>query len=124
MKKKMIALACASAISIGMAGVSVSANEVEQTSGSYVYGVDEVSVRGAEVTEKVGGGTWKHRSWIEGQTKHCTSKYHHPTKKHSAFAKVGPKEQTRVANKGDWANAKAQAKYGYKAIAKWNNDVK
>jgi hypothetical protein len=52
--KKIIALACASVISIGVAGVSVSANEIEQSSGNKVYGVDDDSIRGAEVTENDG----------------------------------------------------------------------
>ncbi len=125
MHKKLMALACAALISIGATGVSASANEVEETSGSYTYGVDEVSpVTRVEQIEYVGGGTWKHDSHILDQKKRCFSRYHHPTKKHSAYAEVGPSKQTVVKKAGLYANASAQAKYGYTAKAKWSNNVK
>jgi hypothetical protein len=126
MHKKLIALTCASIISIGIAGVSASADEVEQTSGSYVYGVDEVSIetRGFEKTEKVGGGTWKHRSWKYDVFKHCSSKYYHPSKRHSAYAAVGSSYDRKVKPKGEWANTHATDSTKSQAIVKWSNNPK
>ena len=126
MKKKLMSLACVAAIGLGIAGVTASADEIEATSGSYKYEANSFSVEPrAEVTENVGGGTWKHNSWVDSSLmKHCTSKYYHAKNKHSSTAVVGPSKDKDINKAGVYTSASAKAKYGWSAYAYWDNDAK
>ncbi|MEU7229329.1 lactococcin 972 family bacteriocin [Streptomyces chrestomyceticus] len=57
-------------------------------------------------TEKVGGGTWKYGPSFPSQyVKRCHSQYYHPSKKHSATAKIDGKSAKVTKGKGIWAKA-------------------
>lgn len=123
-KNKLIAFACLSVLGVGITMNSASAGEFEATSGSYTYGVNEVTSEiKPRVTEYVGGGTWTHDVKVDGNLmKTCTSSYYHSTKKHSATAQVGSDKQRKTVTEyaGRTARASYTNKYGFTAKAFWN----
>ncbi|WP_147680108.1 lactococcin 972 family bacteriocin [Actinomyces ruminicola] len=54
----------------------------------------------AATSRLVGGGTWNYNSFTDSGRKYCWSEYTHPTKRHSASAKMGNTTRKSTANAG------------------------
>ncbi|MGF2208030.1 lactococcin 972 family bacteriocin [Streptomyces albidoflavus] len=66
-----------------------------------------------------GGGTWSYGTTLSGTSKTCYSNYVHPSKKHSATAKMASYDKKVTAAAGLWANAKVGASPGSTCYAYW-----
>lgn len=82
-----------------------------------------VELTNAEVTpfkiEYVGGGTWDYGTRVIGEQKHVWSHYHHPTKYHSATAKIANYVDKKYAYAGYWAFADVYGPKDYTGYAWW-----
>ncbi|EDY44246.1 hypothetical protein SSBG_02360 [Streptomyces sp. SPB074] len=70
-------------------------------------------------TKSVGGGTWSYEVGTDGINKACSSKYIHPSKKHSATAVIGSKADKVIKEKDIWANAYATAGLKFTCETYW-----
>lgn len=108
----------------GVQASTASAPE-EPTSGSLTIDdatYPEISTYAKQKTSKVGGGTWKYRSYAPGGTRVCYSKYRHNTKRHSSTAALGKKVKRDVAGPAVETNAKVSYAIMYTCQVKWSNN--
>ncbi|MEU3767812.1 lactococcin 972 family bacteriocin [Amycolatopsis keratiniphila] len=74
--------------------------------------------------QNISGGTWCYGTESAGSgQKKCYSHYLHPTKRHSATAILGSRQNKKTANRGQWAKAEVIGSSRDTCNAYYNSDA-